>query len=88
MVRVVLDAAGGQAVRVLPVLPPQLQQPLEQALHGAEPDWEVPRPEDWGRGGGWGSQRVLLASGLSCAHKPLVYLCHIFEPCFCITPYF
>ena len=67
MVRVVLDAAGGQGVKVAHVTSQQLQLPQDEVLHSAkEPDWESPRPEDWGLGGGWGSQRVLLASGLSC----------------------
>jgi hypothetical protein len=64
--RVVLDAAGGEAVKVVPVTGDMLHMELREALQAPEPDWEQPRPPDAPRGGGWGSQRALLISGLGC----------------------
>ena len=67
MVRVLLDAAGGADVKLVPVLSPQLHAPMEAALSAPEPDWAAPRPAEWGAGGGWGSQRAMLTAGLPCA---------------------
>ena len=67
MVRLLLDAAGGQEVRVLPCAGAALHGSLGAALAAAEPDWASPRPPDWPRGGEWGSVRVLLTAGMRCA---------------------
>ena len=67
MVRVLLDAAGAADVKVVPVFAAALHRPTEAALDMPEPDWGAPRPEGWGAGGGWGSQRTLLTAGLPCA---------------------
>ena len=64
MVRALLDAAGGQEVRVLPCAGAALHGSLAQALAVHEPDWASPRPPDWPRGGEWGSVRVLLTAGI------------------------
>ena len=69
MVRVLLDAAGGADVKVVPVFSAALHQRTEAVLSLSEPDWGAPRPEEWGSGGGWGSQRTLLTAGLPCVHS-------------------
>ena len=69
MVRVLLDAAGGADVKVVPVVSAQLHTPTEASLSSPEPDWAAPRPAEWGAGGGWGSQRTLLIAGLPCARS-------------------
>jgi len=63
-VRALLDAAGGQEVRVLPCRGEALYGRLADALAAGEPDWAAPRPEGWPRGGEWGSKRVVLCSGM------------------------
>ncbi len=62
--RAIMDAAGALDVKVLPCTSTMLHAPLAAALQMPEPEWEKPRPGDWTQGGGWGSQRVGLFSGL------------------------
>ena len=64
MIRCVLDAAGFDAVKVLPCTPDMLYMTLEHGVNEPEADWSQPRPDNWGRGREWGSQRVILFSGL------------------------
>ncbi len=67
MIRVVLDSAGADAVKLVVAGNDTLYMPAEAALHLPEPDWEQPRQlSDIGYGGGWGSQRTILFSGLRC----------------------
>jgi hypothetical protein len=65
MVRVMLDTLGAHDVKVLPVLPAMLEGTVAAAAGAPEVDWGAPRPEEWVRGGAWGSQRAVLFSGLS-----------------------
>ncbi|BDA46139.1 hypothetical protein COCOBI_08-2310 [Coccomyxa sp. Obi] len=67
MVRAILDSAGGQAVKVIPVKEELLYEKMSTAIHLPEPDWEKARPVDWTRGGAWGSQRTILFSGMKLA---------------------
>ncbi|KAK9818233.1 hypothetical protein WJX72_009160 [[Myrmecia] bisecta] len=67
MVRVILDSAGGEAVKVVPCMGPMLYETVEVALQSPEPEWNEPRPEQWTRGGAWGAQRVILFSGMKLA---------------------
>jgi hypothetical protein len=41
-----------------------LQGTVAGALATPEIDWTQPRPDGWLMGGGWGSQRTVLFSGL------------------------
>jgi hypothetical protein len=50
--------------QVVPTTADMLHMPLEAALAMPEPLWEQPRTLDAAQGGGWGSQRVALFSGL------------------------
>lgn len=63
-VRVILDTAGGHEVKVIPCTDDLLQEPVEKVLRQPEPQWELPRPDNWTRGGSWGSCRVILFSGM------------------------
>lgn len=67
MARALLDAVGADSVKVLPATNEMLNGPVEAAIHEQEVDWGAPRPADWIRGGAWGSQRVILFSGLPVA---------------------
>lgn len=64
MARHLLDAMGAHTVKVLPCTEAMLHGSLGEALAVPEVDWEQPRPPDWLLGGGWGSQRSMLFSGL------------------------
>ncbi|GIL58408.1 hypothetical protein Vafri_13539, partial [Volvox africanus] len=64
VVRALLDSAGGHVVKVLPVTESMLYGTVDEAVHLAEQDWAAPRVPDGPRGGGWGSQRTVLFSGL------------------------
>lgn len=64
-VRLLLDAAGGHDITLVPCLPTLLDQPLHRALAQGEPQWDEPMPSDWVQGGGWGRQRVVLISDLA-----------------------
>ena len=48
----------------MPTTAEMLHMPLQAALAMPEPLWEQPRTLDAAQGGGWGSQRVALFSGL------------------------
>ena len=63
-VRQLLDEVGGNEVRVIPSTPALLAAPVHEAMAAAEPRWDQPVPPDWLHGGGWGQQRMILASGL------------------------
>jgi hypothetical protein len=54
-------------VKVVPTTTVMLHMPLRVALETPEPNWEEPRAPDAAHGGGWGSQRVALFSGLRSA---------------------
>eukprot|EP00803_Ostreobium_quekettii_P004033 evm.model.scf_665.5 EVM.evm.TU.scf_665.5 scf_665:38896-43254(-) len=64
VVRVLLDSAGGHAVKVVPVKADMMAMHVRDAVHLPEPDWEKPRPENFTLGGGWGSQRVIVFGGV------------------------
>lgn len=63
--RAIMDAAGAADVKVVPTSAVMLHTQLQAALATPEPDWEQPRAPDAAPGGGWGSQRVALFSGMS-----------------------
>ena len=64
-IRELLDELGGHDVPVLPVPQSHLEKPLAEALAIPEPDWENPRlHERFNQGGEFGSQRVVIFSGL------------------------
>lgn len=67
MARAILDSVGASAVKVLPATDEMLAGPVSAAVRADELDWSAPRPADWIRGGAWGSQRVVLFSGLPVA---------------------
>lgn len=64
IIRCTLDAAGASSVKVLPCTQDTLYQTVDIALQEPEVDWSQPRPDHWGLGRDWGSQRVILFSGL------------------------
>lgn len=64
MIRCILDAAGFDYVKVLPCTGDMLYMSVEVGLSEPEAEWAQPRPESWGRGREWGSQRVALFAGL------------------------
>ena len=47
VVRMVIDAAGGQSIKVVPVTNDMLQMKVSEAVHTAEPEWERPRPDNF-----------------------------------------
>ena len=69
-VRAILDAAKAPEVKVIPCNEAMLYEAMSMAISLPEPDWEQPRPEDWTRGGAWGSQRTILFSGMKSAPAP------------------
>lgn len=62
--REIMDAIGAAEVKVVPCTADMLHSPLCAALAAPEPQWDKPRLADAALGGGWGSQRVALFSGL------------------------
>ena len=70
-VRELLDEMGGGSVKLLCADAAALSLPLLTALRRAEPDWGAPRPPD-PPGGGVGSVRCLLFSGLDTGEKSAV----------------
>eukprot|EP00884_Botryococcus_braunii_P004215 jgi/Botrbrau1/13795/Bobra.0056s0045.2 len=64
MVRVILDTAGGYDIKVIPCTEELLHTSVEKVLRLPEPQWELPRPESWTRGGAWGSNRAILFAGM------------------------
>ena len=64
MIRGVLDLANAHRLKLLPCTRDMLYLSLNQALAEPEIDWATQRPETLGRGREWGSQRVVLISGL------------------------
>jgi hypothetical protein len=63
-VRVILDSAGGHEIKVIPCTEELLHQSVESVLRLPEPQWELPRPDNWTRGGAWGSNRAILFAGM------------------------
>ncbi len=49
---------------VIPSTPQLLRLPVEEVLRQPEPQWDQAMPADWVHGGGWGTQRMVLLSGL------------------------
>lgn len=47
MVRHIVDAAGGQEVKVVPVKQAMLHAYVEDVVETPEPEWNTPRPEDF-----------------------------------------
>lgn len=45
--RCIVDAAGGQEVKVVPVKEEMLHMMVEDVVKMPEPDWESPRPDDF-----------------------------------------
>lgn len=66
VIRASLDSLGAQQVKVLPASDDMLTDSVELALLTPEVDWSAPRPQEWIRGGTWGSQRTVLFSGGAC----------------------
>lgn len=67
-------------VQVVPTTAAMLHMPLHMALATPEPDWGQPRAPDAAQGGGWGSQRVALFSGLrSAPHARGSFCCNTFK---------
>lgn len=69
MLRYLLDGIDASHVKVLVADEQLLYSTLDDALATPEINWEEPRPENWIKGGGWGSSRVCLFSGLSVAQQ-------------------
>ena len=67
IIRCILDTAGSAAVKVIPCTSDMLYLSVQHGLNEPEVDWSQPRPDSWGRGREWGSQRVILFSGLRSA---------------------
>ncbi|KAL6752564.1 hypothetical protein V8C86DRAFT_2439210 [Haematococcus lacustris] len=73
MVRQMLDAVGAAAIKVLPISGSEaLHESVDAVLWAPEQDWAAPRhvadlrgEADPLGGGGWGSQRAVLFSGIS-----------------------
>ena len=49
-----------------------LTAPLAEALRAPEPDWSAPRPVEVAYGGGFGTPRVVLFSGLDTGERSAV----------------
>ena len=47
IVRVLLDSAGGQVVKVIPVSSEMMTLPVRDVVDLPEPEWDKPRPEDF-----------------------------------------
>lgn len=75
MARALLDSLGGAEIKVLPANEEMLSASVGEAVHAEEIDWSLPRPGDWIRGGAWGSQRVILFSGLQIAEQVRGVVC-------------
>lgn len=45
--RSIVDAAGGQEVKVVPLKEEMLHKRVEEIVEIPEPDWEKPRPDDF-----------------------------------------
>ena len=69
-----MDGVGAAHVKLLVADDDMLQAPLDAALGSPEIDWEAPRAEDGVQGGGWGSVRACIFSGLSVAQQASFYL--------------
>lgn len=64
IIRCILDSAGSALVKVIPCTSDMLYLSVKTGMNEPEVDWSQPRPENWGRGREWGSQRVILFSGV------------------------
>lgn len=65
--RAVLDALHARHIKVLVCDAALLDTPVAAAAATAEMDWTAPRPPNAAGGGGWGSQRAILFTGLTVA---------------------
>lgn len=77
VMRYLMDNVGASNVKLLIADENMLHTPLDAALASPEIDWESPRPEDGIQGGGWGSTRACIFSGLSVAQQ----VCFLVLPC-------
>jgi hypothetical protein len=73
VMRYLLDGVGAAHVKLLIADADMLHVPLDDALRQKEIDWEAPRPDTGFQGGGWGSSRACLFSGLSVAQQVHVF---------------
>lgn len=64
IIRINLDACGGQDVVMVPTYPDLLYKPIEHVLVADEPSWDQPMPPQWVDGGGWSPKRTVLFCGL------------------------
>jgi hypothetical protein len=71
MIRVLLDELQAQHVKVIIGDQHTLLKMQSEVLALPEIDWSSPREARQGGGGGWGSQRAILFSGLSIAQQVL-----------------
>ncbi|KAL6776402.1 hypothetical protein ACKKBG_A20995 [Auxenochlorella protothecoides x Auxenochlorella symbiontica] len=62
--RLMLDQAAASDLPLIPATPQLLDSRVSSLSSVKEPDWEVPLPDSFVPGGGWGGTRVLLCSGL------------------------
>ena len=69
VMRYLMDGVGAAHVKLLIADDSMLQKPLDEALAQPEIDWEKPRAEEGIQGGGWGSTRACIFSGLSVAQQ-------------------
>jgi hypothetical protein len=66
MIRAILDSLNAPHIKVIICDDQILHLPQRDAVAAPEPAWEAPRVDESG-GGGWGSQRAALFSGVSAA---------------------
>ena len=69
MIRALLDICEAHHVRLIVGDRATLLKPQHQAVREAEVDWAAPRTPLQAGGGGWGSQRAIMFSGLSIAQQ-------------------
>jgi hypothetical protein len=69
MMRALLDHLGAKHVKVIICNEKILFSPQSVALQEREIDWQSPRIDGLGGGGGWGSHRAILFGGLSLAQQ-------------------
>jgi hypothetical protein len=69
MIRVLLDELHAEHVKVIIGDHETLLKPQSEVLDLPEIDWAARRGPRQGGGGGWGSQRAILFSGLSIAQQ-------------------
>lgn len=69
MMRALLDHVGAEHVKVIICNEKILFSPQSVALQEEEIEWQSPRIDELGGGGGWGSHRAILFGGLSLAQQ-------------------